>query len=76
MADNVPRDGDLVISRRKDNGRFEITVSPGRPQMSLQFKNEAINHAYAYADQHGAAVWYAEVTGEFTRLERVRRKES
>ena len=76
MADDVPRDGDLVISRRKDDGRFEIAVSPGRPQMALKYKNDAINHAYAYADQHGVTVWYLEASGIVSRVDRVRLRES
>lgn len=76
MSDQLPREGDLVISRRKDDGRFEITVSPGRPQMILKFKNEAINHAYAYADRNGATVWFMDAAGEIHRVDRVRPKEN
>jgi hypothetical protein len=76
MSDDAPRDGDLVISRRTDDGRFEITVSPGRPQMAVKYKHDAINQAFAYADSNGVTVWFMELTGEFSRVDRVRPKES
>jgi hypothetical protein len=73
MSDDIPHAGDLVISRRLEDGKFQITVSPGRPQMTVKYKNEAITHAFAYADHHGVTVWFTEASGATSRLTRLGR---
>jgi hypothetical protein len=76
MSDDIPREGDLVISRCREDGRFQIAVSPGRPQMTVKYKNEAITHAFAYADQHGVTVWVMDASGAIARASRVARPEN
>lgn len=69
-------DGDLVISRRREDGLFQITVSPGRPQMTVNYKNDAIAQAYAYADRNGVTVWFMDASGAISRVTRVAPPES
>jgi hypothetical protein len=76
MSNDQPADGDLVISRCTDDGRFQISVTPGEPQMKVSYKNQAVDHAFAYADRNGATVWFCDASGHITRVDRPRRKES
>ena len=76
MAEQVPADGDVLIARRAADGLFEISIVPGNAQLSVRQKFEAVRHAHAFAAHNGAAVWFIEPGGTYTKVEKPRPKES
>ena len=42
--------------------------------MKVSYKNQAVDHAFAYADRNGATVWFCDASGHITRVDRPRRK--
>lgn len=76
MAEQTPAAGDVLITKRAQDGHFEISIVPGDAQVSVGQKFEAVRHAHAFAAQIGASVWFIEPSGTYTRVERPRPKES
>jgi hypothetical protein len=67
MSQQSPAAGDVLIARRPGDGRYEISVVPGQPQLTVALQHEAVRHARAFADLHGGTVWMANGAG-FVRL--------
>jgi hypothetical protein len=63
MSEQAPAPGDVVISRRDHDGHFEISVVPGRPQVSVARERDAISQAHAFARKGGVSVWMAVGSG-------------
>jgi hypothetical protein len=76
MAEQAPNTGDVLITKRVQDGHFEISVVPGDAQLSVRQKFEAVRHAHAFAAHHGASVWFIEPGGGYTRVAKPRPKES
>lgn len=76
MAEHDPAEGDVLITRRRADGRFEISIVPGGAQLHVQHKFQAIQHAHRFAEQTGAAVWFTESGESYTRVEKPKQKES
>ena len=76
MAKDVPARGDVLITRRAQDGHFEISVVPGDPQFSVRHKIEAVRHAYGFAaTQSGLSVWFIGPGGRYTKLAKPRARE-
>ena len=77
VTQQVPAAGDLLISKRADDGKFEISIVPGRPQFVIPHQQDAIQHAHAFASKNGASVWITDSNGNIVRVERPsKRRES
>ena len=76
MSEQSPSPGDLLISQRAGDGHFEISIVPGRPQLSIRHQHDAIAQAHAFAAQNGAAVWMTEAGGATRRVPPPQRRES
>lgn len=76
MAEQAPTPGDVLITKREQDGHFEISIVPGDAQLSVRQKFEAVRHAHAFAAHIGASVWFTEPDGGYTRIEKPRPKES
>lgn len=76
MPERTPTPGDVLITKRAQDGHFEISIVPGDPQLSLPQKFEAVRHAHAFAAHNGASVWFIEPGGNYMRVEKPRSKES
>ena len=76
MAEQAPAAGDVLITKRLQDGHFEISIVPGDAQLSVRQKFEAVRHAHAFAAHSGASVWFIEPGGTYTRVEKPRPKES
>lgn len=70
MTQQAPAAGDLLISKRADDGKFEISIVPGRPQLVISHQQDAIQQAHAFASKNGASVWMTEPNGNLVHLER------
>lgn len=75
MSEQAPAPGDLLISRRAADGHFEISIVPGRPQISVAQQHEAVKRAYAYAEKNGSSVWMVDAKG-YVRLNPPKRRDS
>jgi hypothetical protein len=76
MSEQSPSPGDLLISQRAGDGHFEISIVPGRPQLSIPHQHDAVTQAHAFAAQNGAAVWMIDASGSIVRVPPPKRKES
>jgi hypothetical protein len=76
MAEQAPTAGDVLIAKREQDGQFEISIVPGDAQLSVRQKFEAVRHAHAFAAHSGASVWFIEPSGNYTKVEKPRPKES
>ena len=76
MSEQSPSPGDLLISQRAGDGHFEISIVPGRPQLTIRHQHDALAQAHAFAAQNGAAVWMSNGNGAVTRVPPPKRKES
>jgi hypothetical protein len=76
MSEHSPAPGDLLISQRAGDGHFEISIFPGRPQLAIRQRNDAIQQAHAFAAQNGASVWLAGAAGSIIRVPPPKPKES
>jgi hypothetical protein len=76
MAEQAPATGDVLIAKRAADGLFEISIVPGDAQLSVRQKFEAVRQAHAFAAHTGAAVWFIEPGGSYTRVDTPRTKES
>ncbi len=74
MADRTPAPGDLLISRRPSDDHFEISIVPGRPQLTIRHQHEAVQQAHAYAEKHGGIVWIRQGNG-YTQLPAPKRRQ-
>jgi hypothetical protein len=63
MTQQGPSPGDLLISRRRSDGRYEISIVPGHPQFTVEKQHEAVQQAAAFAARSGSNVWMAEPNG-------------
>lgn len=76
MPEQTPTEGDVLITKRAQDGHFEISIVPGAAQLSVRQKFEAVRHAHAFAAYNGASVWFIEPGGSYTRVDKPRPKES
>ena len=76
MPEQIPSTGDVLITKRADDGHFDISIVPGDAQLSVRQKFEAVQHAHGFAAHSGASVWFIEPGGSYTRVEKPRPKES
>ena len=74
MAQQAPAAGDLLISRRASDGKFEISIVPGRPQLVISQQQDAIQQAHDFASKNGASVWMTNGDGDAVRVERPRKR--
>ena len=72
MANENPVAGDVLIARGS-TGHFEISIFPGKAQLSVRQKFEAVRHAHAFAEQTGNAVWFKESGTTYSRVAAPRR---
>lgn len=75
MSEQSPVPGDLLITRRAVDGLYEISIVPGRPQLTLSLQGEAVQQAQAFAERNGGSVWLVEGAG-YTQLRPSKRKEN
>ena len=76
MAEQAPTTGDVLITKRDQDGHFEISIVPGDAQLAVRQKFEAVRQAHAFATHSGASVWFIEPGGTYTRIDKPRSKES
>lgn len=74
MAERTPAPGDLLISRRSSDDHFEISIVPGRPQLTIRHQHEAVKQAHAYAEKNGGLVWMRQANG-YTQLPAPKRRQ-
>jgi hypothetical protein len=63
VTQQSPAEGDLLISRRAEDGKFEISVVPRRPQLVAPTRKDAIEQAHAFAAKNGTSVWLTDSNG-------------
>lgn len=76
MPEQTPTEGDVLITKRAQDGHFEISIVPGNAQLAVRQKFEAVRQAHAFAAHNGASVWFIESGGSYVRVDKPRPKES